>query len=261
MLSQSELHDVLYESLSELGLSDGERKLYMLSLSLGPTSILKLAEHLGIPRPNLYKVINRLESFGLAKFSQRKKFVRNFVVESPTVITDLLKQKRDKIELFDSRVTQSMPDLLAMYSQGELPTSIKIIQGKEGYLKLFYQILDEEKVSVDFCGSVDDYLGFLPQVDQDRWTKQRVARGTHVRVLALPGEEANRIAGVAKEQLREIRWLPNETKFETAFQLFGNKVVVWQPHTPLALLIEDQYIVKMLRALFDIMWNDREETK
>ncbi len=257
MLSQSELHDVLYESLSELGLSDGERKLYMLSLSLGPTSIAKLAEHLGIPRPNLYKVIDRLESFGLAKFSERKKFARTFVVESPTVITELLKQKRDKIALFDSRVTQSMPDLLAMYSQGELPTSIKILQGKEAYLKVFYQILDEEKVSVDFCGSVEDYLGFLPQVDQDRWTKQRITRGIKVRVLALPGNEANRLSTIAKEQLREIRWLPNEQTFQSAFQLFGNKVVIWQPHAPLALLIEDQYIVKMLRVLFEIMWNDR----
>lgn len=257
MLSQSELHDVLYESLSELGLSDGERKLYILSLSLGPTSIAKLAEHLGIPRPNLYKVIERLETFGLAKFSERKKFARTFVVEPPTMITELLKQKRDKIALFDSRVTQSMPDLLAMYSQGELPTSIKILQGKEAYLKVFYQILDEEKVSVDFCGSVEDYLGFLPQIDQDRWTKQRVARGTHVRVLALPGAEANRLSTVADEQLREIRWLPNEQTFQSAFQLFGNKVVIWQPHAPLALLIEDQYIVKMLRALFEIMWKDR----
>ena len=228
-----------------------------MSLSLGPVSIAKLAEHLSIPRPNLYKVIERLEKFGLAKFSTRKKFARNFVVEPPTIITELLKQKRDKIERFDSRVTQSMPDLLAMYSQGELPTSIKIIQGTEAYLKVFYQILDEEKECVDFCGSVEDYLGFLPQPDQDRWTKQRVARSTRVRVLALPGARADRLVEVSTEQLRELRWLPSETKFETAYQLFGNKVVIWQPHAPLALVIEDQYIVKMLRALFEIMWNDR----
>ena len=47
MLSQNELQGILYESLIELGLTENERHLYVLSLSLGPTTITKLAEHLG----------------------------------------------------------------------------------------------------------------------------------------------------------------------------------------------------------------------
>ncbi len=261
MLSQKELQEILYESLVELGLTENERGLYTLSLSLGPATLTKLAEIMGMPRPNVYKVIEGLESKGLAKFSERKKFARTFIVEAPTTITELLRHKHEKITRFCTRVTHAMPDLLAMYSQGELPTTIKVLQGTDAYLNVFYQILDEEKTCIDFCGSVQDYLEFLPQADQERWTKKRVARGTRVRVLSLPSQETERIASVAQQQLREIKYLPPDKKFETAFQLFGNKVVVWQPRAPLALLIEDQYIVKMLRMLFETMWEHAEKNK
>lgn len=256
MISQKELQETLYDSLAELGLTENERALYVLSLSFGPTTITKLARHLNVPRPNVYKIIEGLESAGLAKFSERKRFLRTFVVEPPTRIPELLQKKREQIALFGQRVTHAMPDLLALYSQGELPTSIKIIQGTEGYLKLFYQILDEEKKCVDFFGSVEEYLAFLPQADQDRWTKKRLAQQTRVRVIALRGPEATRLSGIATEQLREVRWLSDDTKFESAFQLFANKVVVWQPRAPLALLIEDQYIVKMLRVMFEVIWRN-----
>lgn len=255
MLSQNELHKVLYESLLELGLTDNERKLYLLSLTNGPQTLTALAASLNIPRPNVYKVVEGLESKGLAKFSERKKFARTFVVEPPTKITEFLRQKRETIARQDSQVTLAMPDLLAMYSQGELPTNIKILQGTGAYIKIFFQILEEEKTCVDFCGSVEDYLGFLPQVDQERWTKIRVARGTRVRTLAFGnGPRTAAITQSAGADLREVRILNNTKQFGSAFQLFANKVVIWQPHAPLALLIEDQYIVQMLRALYETLW-------
>lgn len=261
MISQKELHKILYESLHELGLTENERNLYVLSLVMGATTLSALAAHLGVPRPNVYKIIEGLEMLGLAKFSERKRYLRTFVVEPPTVITELLRRKREEISRFDQEVTAAMPDLLGMYSQGELPTSIKVIQGVEGYIKVFYQILDEEKLSVDFCGSVEDFLGFLPQVDQDRWTQRRLVKGIRVRTLALPGPKTQLVAGKAAHELREVRILTKTIPFESAFQLFANKVVIWQPRAPLALLVEDEYIVKMLRSLFETMWVDAENQK
>src|SRR3989338_6675224 len=139
MLSQNELQGILYESLLELGLTENERHLYVLSLSLGPTTITKLAEHLGIPRPNVYKVIEGLEKHGLAKFSERKNYLRTFMVEPPTAVTEALRKKRSAIAHLDEKVTGMMPSLLAMYGQGELPTAIKVVQGKEGFINLFHQ--------------------------------------------------------------------------------------------------------------------------
>lgn len=255
MLSQNELQGILYDSLGELGLTENERHLYVVSLSLGPSSITKLAQNLGVPRPNVYKIIEGLEKHSLAKFADHKQYGRTFMVEPPTAVTEALRTKRGAIAHLDEQVTSAMPNLLAMYGQGELPTAIKVVQGKEGFMKLFHQILDEEKECVDFCGSVEDYLGFIPQPDQDRWTETRVKRNIRVRTLALPSQATNSISMIAEQVLREVRMLKT-TPFHTAFQLFANKIIFWQPKAPLALVVEDEFIVGMMRNLFEKLWND-----
>ncbi len=254
MLSQNELQGILYESLIELGLTENERHLYVLSLSLGPTTITKLAKHLGMSRPNVYKVIDALEKRGLAKFVNRKHHVRTFVVEAPTAVTSALREKKSAITQLDEQVMGAMPNLLAMYGQGELPTAIKVVQGRDGFLKLFHQILDEESQCIDFCGSVEDYLGFIPQADQERWTERRLKKNIHVRTLGISSPAMDRVAMSAKTQLREVKYLKTNRLFQTSFQLFANKIIFWQPKAPLALVVEDEFLVAMMRSLFLKLW-------
>jgi hypothetical protein len=54
--------------------------------------------------------------------------------------------------------------------------------------------------------------------------------------------------------MRETRILQGGAPFATSFQLFANKVLIWQPKAPLAVLIEDEYIVQMLRSIFYLLW-------
>src|SRR3989338_8397429 len=95
MISKTEVKKNIYTSLKELGLTESEANLYTTSLALGPATIASLAEHLNMPRPNVYKGIAGLERHGLAKFSERKRYTRTFVVESPTVVLEKLRQKRE----------------------------------------------------------------------------------------------------------------------------------------------------------------------
>lgn len=38
------------------------------------------------------------------------------------------------------------------------------------------------------------------------------------------------------------------------FHIFSNKLVMWQPTVPMAVLIEDEYLVSMMKSVFDGMW-------
>lgn len=254
MLSQSELKDILYTSLKELGLTEGEIGLYVLSLSLGPTTIAKLAEHLGIPRPNAYKLITGLERHGLAKFSERKRYARTFMVEAPTVVTRLLQKKREAVADLGQKVLGAMPDLLALYRQGELPTNIRIFQGKEQYLKTFFTVIEEAKGESQFFGSAEDFIGFVSWDEEREFIKKRMKMGIRIQALLLPSKDAETLKAKDSEELRETRILKDAAPFSTIFQLFANKVIIWQPKAPLAVLIEDEYIVAMLRSMFDLLW-------
>ncbi len=254
MVNIEEIKKSLYSSLQELGLSEAESLLYMTSLALGPTTIADLATHLNMARPNVYKVIEQLEKHGLAKFSDRPKFARTFIVEPPTKLLDLVRQKRDAMAGLDHALVAVMPDLLAAYHQGETSTNIRIMQGKEQYLKVFFSMLDEAKNEIQFFGSASDFIGFVSWAEERLWIKERMKRGIQMKSLLLPSTDAETLRQHDKEEMRETRILPSAAPFVTSFQIFAHKVLVWQPKAALAVLIEDEYIVQMLRSIFDALW-------
>ena len=254
MLTSEQIKKELYSSLKELDLTEHEISLYSLSLSLGPTSIANLSKYMNIPRPNVYKVIEGLEEAGLAKFSEVKGYAKTFMVEEPSIILELIRKKNEKLLELDKNITGIMPDLLASYHQGELPTSIKIIKGKEQFLKAYNQALEESKDATEFFGSVQDFLSFISWQRELEWIRHRIKKGVKAKILVLPSKTTNIYATKDNEEFRETRVLKVKDPFNCCFQLFANKVIIWQPKAPLAVLISDQYIVQMLRSIFYTLW-------
>lgn len=256
MFSQTQIKEVLYTSLIELGLSEPEVDLYTTSLSVGPTTIGNLAKLIGVNRPNAYKIIASLERHGLATYSERKKYHRHFTVESPTIVRELLKQKKDTIQAQEQKVLHALPDLLALYRQGGLPTSIKVIEGHDQFIKIFFDVLDEAKDEIQYFGSAQDLIsGFISWSEEEKWIVKRVSKHIFIKVLIFGGDDASKLVVDDPKQLRETRIIHNMVPFPTSFHVFGNKVIIWQPKVPLALLIEDEYIVAMFRGMFESLWS------
>lgn len=255
MLSQIEIKETLYSSLKELGLYEHEIELYATSLSLGPSSVAILAKTLNINRPNIYKVIGELEKHGLAKFSERKKYNRTFMVESPTVVRDLLHKKRELLSQQDAKLFTALPDLVALYRQGELPTSVKIFEGKDQFLKIFFQVLDESKDEILYCGSAQDLIsGFIGWEQEEKWIATRLKKSIFMKALIFGGVDAEKLKNDDLNQKRETRFIKNMTMFPTSFHLYANKIILWQPIAPMAILIEDQYVVNMFKSIFNVLW-------
>lgn len=258
MNSENEVKQNLYSSLRELGTTEGEANLYVTSLTMGPASIVALAEHLHMPRPNVYKVIAGLERHGLAKFSERKRHARTFVVEPPTVILEKLRSKREAVASLDQTLVGAMPNLLAMYHQGETPTKMKVFEGKEQWMKIFFQTLEEAKGEMSFFGSADAFINMISWETENEWIKERMKKNIHINVLLTPGPDAFTLNENDAHEMRTTR-LFKGTPMVTGFMLYANKVIFWQPKAPLAMLIEDEYIVDMLKSIFAALWEVSKE--
>ncbi|MFA5993974.1 MAG: helix-turn-helix domain-containing protein [Parcubacteria group bacterium] len=252
------IYQSLYTPLKELGLSDLEANAYMVSLKLGPSTISEIAKNLHIARPNVYKVIQELEGKGLAKLSAKKSYARNFVVESPTVVLDMFRQKKKEDQFKESELAMAMPDLLANYQQGLMPSKVKVFQGKEDFKKIFFNILEEADRKIWFCGSAQDFIGFVSWSDEKRWIKQRMKKNIFINSLLLPSDEAHSLQKTDADELREIRIMKGFYPFSTSFQLFANKVIFWQPLAPLAIVIEDKYLVEMMESIVDKLWEEAQ---
>jgi sugar-specific transcriptional regulator TrmB len=255
MPNQNEVIQDLYTALKELGLTNLEIGLYTVSLSLGPSPIKTIAQHMKISRPNVYKIIEGLEKHDLALFSKRKKYARNFSVEAPTKVLELLRKKIERQGNIEYELMSVMPDLLAKYQQSDAPTKIKVYSTPEEFLIIFHQILDEAKEEIRFFGSAHDFLEFISWNEEKKWIKKRIKKGLFIKSLLLPSEDTEMVkARGDKNELRETRVFQSTTPFVTSFQLFANKAIIWQPKATLAILIEDEYIVTMLKIIFDNLW-------
>lgn len=258
--SQNEMQEIITDSLRKLGVSNQEAALYSLSLKLGPTSVALLASHLNISRPQAYKLISVLEKFGLANFSSRKRFSRTFVVESPSRLQEALRRHQKETEQTDQRLALSMPDLLAAYQQGSSLASVRILQGKDQFLKVFFQCVEEAaNKEIIVMGSAKDFIAFISWAEERRWISERIRLHVKLRALLFPSEDTETLAESDTKELRETRIVRNTEPFSTLIMVYANKTILWQPHAPMAIQIEDSYITTTMRNIYETMWGQAEK--
>ena len=243
---------VLRQALRCLGISRLGVEVYLLIFSDSKISVTKLAKLLSLSRPTLYKILNELESHQLVKKVQKESSA--FEIASPSEILHQWQTKQDAEIALQQNYLQQLPTLLEKYEQGTGPTLVKIIKGSDAFVKLFFQILEEENNVTEFFGSAEDFIQFISWDIDKKWIKKRVKKQVLLRTLLIPSQDSRQLKRLDKQQYRETRALLGMRPFETSFQLFANKVIFWQPKSPLAVLVEDQFIVQMMRSIFYYCW-------
>lgn len=253
-LSNIKTSDSLDEALRSFGLKESERALYRLSLSLGPTPVGKLAELLGFERPYVYTLIEALRTRGLVFSSKR--YQRTFIVEPPSVVLEQLRKSRSNLEGLITTVAADLPKYLATYKQGGAATQVLFYEGKEKFLELYDRILEEEAGETLYCGEAEQFLSLVSGKHLDDWIRRRIQRGVKIRTLMIDSPLARTIP-TDSTSLRETRYLSSDQArlFQASFQVFGSNVIFWQPVTPVAVVLHDEYIANLHRALFNELWS------
>jgi sugar-specific transcriptional regulator TrmB len=89
---------------------------------------------------------------------------------------------------------------------------------------------------------------------EKEWIRQRIRKGIHLNALLTPGKDAALLQSEDPKEMRTTKIFKGKSPFVTGFMLYANKVVIWQPEAPLVVLIEDEFIVQMLRNVFAALW-------
>lgn len=244
----------LNRALLELGLSASECEFYLISLAFGPLTIPVIAKKLGLQRPYIYTLIRTLREKGLAPLT--KGYQRTFIVESPTVVLELLRKKRQTLELLTTSVAAEMPTFLASYRQGGARTQVLFYEGKEKFLELYNRILVEEEKETLYFGEAANFFQLLGQESVSGWVQQRIQKKITIRTLMPDGVAAQSIPSDASV-LRETRVIDSRLTKElpASFQIFGKSVIFWQSITPVAVVLQDEYLAKLMRTTFELIWS------
>lgn len=250
----------MYAALQELGLTENEQRLYTTSLLQGPASITKLAEALGLPRPNLYKIINGLVQKGLVDQRSRLNYAKNFSVEPPHTVSELLKTKRKEQSSIDHAFIEKLPTYMNEFRQGEGPMKIKALVGQKDFEKVYTQMYEEAEHEIRFCGSLREFGAAFGRALIAQNVQKRLKKQVRGKALILSSDRGYFSDEEHRTHQRDVRYLDNFSEFKTSFHVFSNKVVFWQPKVPMAVLVEDENIVAMMSSLYEGLWERATKT-
>lgn len=237
--------------LTDIGLSENESKVYMALLENGALPVNRIYEETGIHRRNIYDVLNRLISKGLATYVIEKK-KKVFQATSPKRIMMFLEEQKRAAEEKKRLARKILPRLERKFGTRTSSIEAEIYRGYEGIKSIWEDTLNYKETLMIGSG------GFGYQRMPRYWivfNKKRLKCGIKWKQLAI---ENLRNSPMVKEELIETKFLPKElTGPPNVIWIYGNKVtnILWLETTPIAFVVNDKEIAESYRRYFNFLWN------
>ena len=253
--------------LKKLGFSDKSAKVYLALLSLGPSSVRKLAEHCGLNRGTTYDALKWLSEKGVVNFyNQDTK--QTFVAEDPMRLRNVVKEEQEVLQDVNNKLEKIIPELQALYNkEGERPVA-KYYSKKE-IAGILQDVLNtcEEAPEKSYCiYSAEGMRKYLYE-EFSTFSDVRIAKGISVKVIAV-GE------GGEKRGLDERKWLNirqrigqpclpagrlwlEKTSTPTYILIYPGKtayISLDAKGEPVGVVIENEGVYQTQKMVFDELW-------
>jgi sugar-specific transcriptional regulator TrmB len=235
------------QMLKDYGLRDNEIKVYLASLALGSSKVNEIAKEGNLLRTTTYEVLKLLVEKGLVSYVI-KSGVKYFEVAEPSKLVNILEEKKKKI-------ISILPELEALKKSVTEKPTIEMYEGKAGLKTILDDIIKSKPKEVLTLSSakIFDILTFY----FPNWIRRRVKARIYARILQEKAGITEELKQIDKSELREIRFLPNDFKINTYFQIYGNKVAILtlRREELVGVIIENKDITEAQKSLFEFLWN------
>ncbi|MGV8168732.1 MAG: TrmB family transcriptional regulator [Candidatus Nanoarchaeia archaeon] len=137
----------MIDKLKQLGLTDGEAKVYFALLKKGPSTVGPIVKNSGVAYSNIYEILERLEKKGLVSYVTKQK-TKHFQAANPESLSAYLENKKSELKEKELVLNSIFPIISSMSKDAQ--QDAEIFSGKKG-LRTAYQImLDSRKPGDEF---------------------------------------------------------------------------------------------------------------
>ncbi len=246
--------------LEEIGLTEGEAKVYLALLELGTTATGKLVKQAGISASKVYLILDRLAKKGLVGHVI-KGGVRYFQAADPKRILDYLEEREREHAKKKQQVLSLLPQLILKQKLGAKRRKAEIYEGLKGVTNVFRNIFDELKRGEEYYAIGVSYgdqeiPGMRPFFE--KFHRERAKRGIKVSCLANASVKNKLVPTIYR--LSKIKFLPEELITNVQIMFYHDKtfIILWSKD-PMGFLIYNEEIVSSFRQYFDFLWKRASE--
>ena len=256
---------MLEKSLISLGLSDNEIKIYFKLLEIGGTTAGELAKRVGIARPTLYDILQKMTDQGV--ISRSLKFgVRTFSAKNPLAVAELFQEKITSIKKDHDIFLNAIPDLMKKFGNRFLAPKVEIFEGLEAVQSVFKDLLLYRDIETYSFWPLKSMVENLTPEYWNWHNKQRIMNNIKIFAIRSQKQDLNMKAapymGGGDIFKRYIRLAPKEIEFSMGYWIYENKVAMLSSSKErVGLIIESAEMIEMLKAQWSYIWNNSETLK
>lgn len=248
----------MLQELSQLGLTDGEARVYLSLLKIGSSKVGAIVRDSHVSYSKIYDVLERLSIKGLVSHVTIGK-IKHFNAVEPYRLQDYIQRKEEQLNTQKEIIDQIVPSLIKIANNNRRRNSAEIFVGDRG-LRTAYEILlsDTSKHEVlRYFYPYDEYhydiaSPFYARLYQFQKSRQLEERGISV----IEFKKSNHYKQISSEfgvKLRFVRFpLPG------TMDIFKDRLLIISWSSKIGILISSREISDHFKEYFDSVWNIAE---
>ena len=238
------------KELTNLGLTEGEAKVYLALLKLGSSTVGPIVKESRIAYSNIYEVLGRLIKKGLASFIKKEQ-TKHFQATEPYRLEEYLQNKEKEIQIQKAQLNKLIPSLTTLTKSHEAKTDAEVFIGTKG-LKTAYEKMISKTTKKD--EGLFFYIYEKEYAEKsDRFYNEAYSISKKLKSRGLANKEYKKSWFIKKAKRFEIKFVD--------FSLPGNidiikdnvMIVSWEPEI-IAVIINSKSIAKHFRDYFNKIW-------
>lgn len=247
------------ELLEEIGLTEGERKVYKALVLLGKSSTGPIAEESGVSTSKVYPILDSLMERGLASYIVENN-VRRYSPTDPENLIDYINKKEERLERIKDKTTDLVKEIKGELGSFEEETA-KLYKGFRSLKSALNSLLESLK------GTEKDYLHFAPPPERfteeieffmDKWHQRRVKAGIKVRGIVPSKHKEDYIRLNESRDNYELRSIDPETTPNTIHVGGGRIFIGSLEGDSIGVEIISSKMERDYRNFFEDLWKQAE---
>jgi len=244
----------MYEKqLQQIGLTEGESKVYETLLRIGSTTVGPVVKKSGVAYSNIYEILNRLSGKGLVSTVTKEK-TKYFQAVEPNRISDFLMEKENKIQKSKKIFDDLLPKLTKLENDTGNREQTEIFIGEKGLRTAYERLLQ---------GAKKNDRAFFFSVHDEKYYE--MSNKFYIRLWPYVEKFNVIFDGISNKEFKKTKLISKYPKFINQkyvdfpvpgnIDIFNNRVLIvtWQDK-PIGILIESKEVATNFKQYFNSVW-------
>ena len=242
--------------LKDLGLTDGEVRVYLALLELGSSTAGRIIEKSKISPSKIYDVLNRLIAKGIASYIMEGK-IKNFMAAPPKNILNYIERKENDLAQHKTEFKKIIPILESKQKLDKKNFNAQIFEGISGLITVFDMSFEESKK-----GDTVYAFGYPPYASRlfDKYWRGYYSRCDKKGVMRkiIYNYETWFLKKRSGRELTFNRHLPNGISTPSLVLIFNDKVatVIITEEQKVCFLIQNKEVAYSYIQYFNFLWKN-----